>query len=89
MNESERRRAQRRQETFTVSLAVPTPLELEGNTVNLSDGGVLLTAHGKIPVTLDIKGQRYLGVLVRAAPGDGGQMQYAIQLTDFVEMSHG
>jgi 2-oxo-4-hydroxy-4-carboxy--5-ureidoimidazoline (OHCU) decarboxylase len=53
--------------------------------VNLSREGVLLTAQGKIHVILDMKGQHYHGVLVRAHPADGGKTAYAIQLTDTVE----
>jgi hypothetical protein len=85
MNKPEHRKAERREETFVVSLAVAAPLELEGHTVNLSSDGVLLTAQGKIQVILDMKGQQYLGVLVRAVPVDGGKTAYAIQLTETLE----
>jgi len=85
MNTTERRKAKRREETFIVSLIVTSPLELEGHTVNLSREGVLLTAQGRIHVILDMKGQQYHGVLVRARPADGGKTAYAIQLTDTLE----
>jgi hypothetical protein len=88
MNPTERRKAERREETFIVSLIVTSPLELEGHTVNLSREGVLLTAQGKIPVILNMKGQHYRGVLVRAHPADGGKTAYAIQLTETVETEH-
>jgi hypothetical protein len=85
MNTPERRKAERRDETFSVSLTLAVPLELEGHTVNLSRDGVLLTAQGKIHVILGMKGQQYHGVLIRAVPGNDGTMAYAIQLTETVE----
>lgn len=84
MNKPEHRKAERRNETFVVSLAVVAPLELDGRTVNLSAAGVLVTAQGRIRVTLAMKGQLYRGVLVRAVPGNDGTMDYAIELTEIV-----
>lgn len=86
MNDTpERRIAERREETFMVSLAVAAPLELEGHTVNLSSAGVLLTAQGRLHVILSMKGQQYRGVLVRAYLGDDGKTAYAIQLTEALD----
>ncbi len=85
MDKPERRSAERRTDTFTVSLAVAAPLELEGYTVNLSSAGVLLTARGKIPVILDAKGHRYRGELVRAFAEDAGTTAYAIQLVEALD----
>ena len=86
MNHPERRKVARRQETVPVSLSVPEPIRLEGQTLNLSTQGVLLTAYGKIPVILGIKGKQYRGSLFRADSLEGNVAAYAIELTDALEI---
>ena len=87
MSDFERRKAERRQETFAVSLSVPESVALEGQTLNFSTDGVLLTAHGKIPVLLGIKGKQYRGWLIRAISVDGEMTAYAIELAEALEIS--
>ena len=64
----DRRRAERREETFPVSVTTLAPIEIEGQSLDFSSFGVLLTAHGQISVQLEIKGKQYQGQLVRAFP---------------------
>ena len=84
--ESDRRRAERHAETFPVSIRVAESLELVGQSVNYSSNGILLQAHGKIPVVVGIKGKDYRGFLIRAIPSTGPQLTaYAIELTETLE----
>ncbi len=85
MSESERRRAERREETFPVSLTTPAPIEIEGQSVDFTSLGVLLTAEGRISVHLEIKGKQYRGRLVRAFPAESGMTAYGIELEEALE----
>ncbi len=80
----ERRRAERRDAHFPVTLSIPGPFALNGQTLNLSRSGLLLEAHGQIPVTLTLQGKRCTGFLVRAQHKHVGEsiMTLAIQLVD-------
>ena len=46
MSERKRRRAERREETFPVLVTTPSPIEIEGQSVDFMSFGVLLTAEG-------------------------------------------
>ncbi len=82
MSDVERRKVARRQGTFPVSIAVPGPIPLEGQTLNFSANGVLVIAHGKIPVFLSLEGKHYRGVLSRAASVDADTTTYVIELLE-------
>lgn len=85
MDEVDRRRAERRSVSFPVRLSVEQPAVLQGQTVNLSASGVLVTADGKIPVIVEINGVRYAGHLVRAMTIAGESTAYAIQVTETLD----
>ncbi len=72
--------------TFPVTLAVPGPIPLEGQTLNYSDNGVLVIAHGKIPVFVGIRGKHYRGLLFRADSVNDKTTAYAIELLDPLEI---
>jgi len=86
MSENDRRRAPRSEEAFSVSVVTPHAIEITGETVNFSRGGVLLRAHGRISVILGLKGKRYRGWLVRAVPRDSETTDYAIELEEVIEL---
>ena len=82
----DRRRAERREETFPVSVTTPEPVEIAGQSVDFTSFGVLLTAHGQISVQLEIKGKQYQGRLVRAFPMESGATAYGIELEEALEL---
>ena len=82
-----RRRAERREETVPVSVTAPAPIEIEGQSLDFSSFGVLLTAHGQISVQLEIKGKQYQGRLVRAFPMESGATAYGIELEEALELT--
>ena len=85
MAETERRRTKRQGETFPVSLVTHAEVELEGQTINVSQEGVLLWTSGRIDVRLGIKGKQYSRQLVRAYPVDDQTTEYAIVLDKLIE----
>ncbi len=85
MSERERRRAERRKETFPVSVTIPAPIQLEGQSLDFSSFGVLLTSHGQISVQVEIKGRQYQGRLVRAFPMETGATAYGFELEEPLE----
>ena len=85
MVETERRRTKRRDGTFPVSLVTNAEVELEGQTINVSQEGVLLWTRGRIEVRLGVKGKQYSGQLVRAYPVDDQTTEYAIVLDKLIE----
>ena len=87
MRESERRRAERSQGTFPVSLTTPAPIEIAGQSLDFTGFGVLLTAHGQISVQVEIKGKQYQGRLVRAFPMESGATAYGIELEEALELT--
>ncbi len=86
VSDFERRKVARREGTFPVTIAVPGPVPLEGQTLNFSANGVLVIAHGKIPVFLGIQGKHYRGVLSRAASVDTDTTAFVIELLDPLEI---
>ena len=50
MNERERRHAERHEETFPVLVTTSAPVEIEGQSLNVSSSGLFLTAHGQTKV---------------------------------------
>ncbi len=73
MNERDRRHAERRKEAFPVLVTTSAPIEIEGQSLDVSSFGLLLTAHGQISVQGEIKGKPYQGRLVRAFPTESGR----------------
>ncbi len=85
MNERERRHAERHEETFPVLVTTSAPVEIEGQSLNVSSFGLFLTAHGQISVQVEIKGKQYQGRLVRAFPTESGATTYGIELEEALE----
>ena len=85
MSESERRRVERSQQTFPVSVTTPAPIEIEGQSVDFTSLGILLTAEGRISVHWEMKGKQYRGRLVRAFPTESGMTAYGIELEEALE----
>ncbi len=85
MNERDRRHAERRKEAFPVLVTTSAPIEIEGQSLNVSSFGLFLTAHGQISVQVEIKGKPYQGRLVRAFPTESGATAYGIELEEALE----
>ncbi|MDP6606583.1 MAG: hypothetical protein QF664_10045 [Dehalococcoidia bacterium] len=81
MSERERRSAERRREVFPVSVATDGPIEIEGQSLDVSTSGLLLTA-GRIVVQLRFQGKQYRGQLVRAFPMESGETAFGIKLDE-------
>ncbi len=79
----ERRRKNRKAEVVPVSVVTTESLRLDGQTVDVSSGGILFTAP-EIQVVVDIKGKEYHGRLVRASPVGDGMTAYALELEECV-----
>ncbi len=84
MSEPEHRRAERRKEVFPVLLTTEGPIEIEGQGLDVSNSGLLLTA-GRIAVRLEFQGNQYRGRLVRASPMETGETAYGIKLEEMLE----
>jgi hypothetical protein len=84
MSEPERRRAERRNEVFPVLVTAEGPVEIEGQSLDVSSSGLLLTA-GRITVQLEFQGNQYRGRLVRAFPMETGETAYGIELEEMLE----
>ncbi len=84
MSEPEHRRAERRKEVFPVLLTTEGPIEIEGQSLDVSSSGLLLTA-GRIAVQLEFQGNQYRGRLVRAFPMETGETAYGIELEERLE----
>ena len=80
MAQTERREAERREDTTPISMVIADSQELEGQAMNLSATDVLLRAKGDISVFLTINGKRYRGRLVRGFPVEPGTTAWAVQL---------
>jgi hypothetical protein len=85
MSRDERRRSERQPRNLAVSIAVTEPIELEGQTVNLSTRGVLLRAQGQLPVLVRVRGKDYQGFLVRAFRVAPETTEYAVELLEAIE----
>jgi hypothetical protein len=81
---NDRRQSQRREETFPARLVASESKEIAGETINMSHGGVLLRANGRLPVVVSVLGKRYRGRLVRAVPQDSEITEYAIELQELI-----
>ena len=86
MTEEERRRAQRRDGTFSATILTTESVEIVGETINLSRGGVLVRAHRRISVLLHFKGKQYRGRLVRVSARGPDTTEYAVELEDLIEL---
>ena len=80
--ETDRRRAERHQENFPVSLVFEESVGLHGRTLDWSSHGVLLETTGRLSVQVHVEGHTYRGQLVRAFPGDSGTTACGIELLD-------
>ena len=83
MSEPERRRAERRKEVFPVLVTTEGPIEIKGQSLDVSSSGLLLTA-GRIVVQLEFHGRRYRGRLVRAFPMETGETAFGIELEEML-----
>jgi len=79
MNQEDKRRSGRKDVQTRIAMMMAAG-SLEGETVNLSQEGVLLQAEGHISVYLKIEGTEYRGKLVRVTPINSGTLSYAIEL---------
>ena len=79
MSDTERRDSNRRVAHCPGSL-MTEPTQLDGEILNISSHGVLLRAHGRIPVLFRFEGTEYRGRLVRASLVHGELTAYAIEL---------
>ena len=80
----ERRRKNRKAEVVPVSVVTTESLRLDGQTVDVSSGGIFFTAP-EIQLVVSIKGKKYHGRLVRASPVGDGMTGYAVELETLVE----
>ena len=85
MTETERRRARRQDVTVPVSLSITEPVDINGETVNFSNRGVLLLVRGRFSVTLGLKEKTYRGRLVRVLPIDSSTTACAIELEEVLQ----
>ncbi len=85
MNERERRHTDRHKETFPVIVTTSAPINIEGQSVDVSSFSLLLTVHGQIAIQVEIKGKQYQGRLVRAFPTESGTTAYGIELEEALE----
>jgi hypothetical protein len=85
MTDPERRRAERRKEVFPVLVSSFGPIGIEGQSVDVSSSGLLLSAQGQISMQLEFQGKQYRGHLVRAFPMETGVTAYGIELEETLE----
>ena len=83
MSTHERRGNTRHAEESPVSAVIVGPLELSGEAVNKSEGGILFTA-GHLRLLVSIDDQHYRGRLVRAIPFTDERTQYGVALEELV-----
>ena len=85
MSESDRRRTERHKAVLPVSVTIAGPIEINGQSLDISSYGLLLTAPGQISVQVVVEGKQYRGRLVRSFPMGSGATAYGIELEEALE----
>ena len=83
----EHRRSERLPVVFPVLVTTVEPIAIEGESLDVSRSGLLLTAQGQISLQLEFKGKQYRGRLVRAFPMmETGETAYGIELEETLSL---